>query len=297
MPRTPLLLALLLSAASLLGACQGRLEDPDAIADRVAARAAENYAGVRDFTLHGDDLVIYFRRAGADSLATFEGRAFTDDSLREAVALPYHLPNAMELARGLRGNARLAGTADLDGERVYVLDAIDPAAVTGAETAIDSLRVLVDARTFQIREIRVAEPPPTDSAATPDPDAPPLVTRQRYGDFRTADGLTLPFYTNTLITGIPVPDEVRLVQGGMLEIQRRQAQALPPAERARALRRIETQIRIIRQGEFEQAFSVDAVRVNAGVPEDAFVPPPTMPWTGSGDAAGAAAPPPPAPAP
>src|SRR5690606_38532810 len=188
MPRTPLLLALLLSAASLLGACQGRLEDPDAIADRVAARAAENYAGVRDFTLHGDDLVIYFRRAGADSLATFEGRAFTDDSLREAVALPYHLPNAMELARGLRGNARLAGTADLDGERVYVLDAIDPAAVTGAETAIDSLRVLVDARTFQIREIRVAEPPPTDSAATPDPDAPPLVTRQRYGDFRTADG-------------------------------------------------------------------------------------------------------------
>src|SRR5690606_16914629 len=149
-------------------------------------------------------------------------------------------------------------------------------------------------------------------------------TRQRYGDFRTADGLTLPFYTNTLITGIPVPDEVRLVQGGMLEIQRRQAQALPPAERARALRRIETQIRIIRQGEFEQAFSVDAaaavprmetesrimrqggceqacsvdaVRVTAGVPEDAFVPPPTMPWTGSGDAAGAAAPPPPAPAP
>src|SRR5690606_41351341 len=107
MPRTPLLLALLLSAASLLGACQGRLEDPDALADRVAARAAENYAGVRDFTLHGDDLVIYFRRAGADSLATVEGRAFTDDSLREAWAHPYHISNALELSRGFRGTVLL----------------------------------------------------------------------------------------------------------------------------------------------------------------------------------------------
>jgi hypothetical protein len=273
--RRPVLLLLALAA------CEGRLTDPDAVADRLAERAAANYEGVRDFTVTGEGAIIYFRRMGPDSLFEFEGRAFTDDSLRQPIPLPYTLPNVMRLAHGLRGNARLAGTVEIEGGRAYVLEADDAGVLIGAPSAgpgadLDSIRVLVDAGTFQVREIRLAAPQAAlDPAA--DAAAPPLVQHQRYSDFRTADGLTLPFQTNTLITGVFIPEEARVVQMGMLELQRRQALALPPAERARALDEVERQMRLIRDGEMEESFVVEAVRVNAGVPAEAFAPPPPAP--------------------
>jgi hypothetical protein len=275
MRRTALLLA-----ALALAACEGRLTDPDAVAERVAERAAANYEGVRDFAVTGGGAVVYFRRTGPDSLFTFESRAFSDDARRQPIPLPYTLPNALQLARGLRGNARLAGTVELDGGRAYVLEASDAAVLIGAApgpgAGLDSIRVLVDAETFQVREIRVAAP---QSALDPaaDSTAPPLVQRQRYSDFRTADGLTLPFQTHTLISGIAIPEEARVVQMGMLELQRRQALSLPPVERARALEEVERQVRLIRDGELEESFVVEAVRVNAGVPAEAFAPPPALP--------------------
>ena len=274
--RHTLPLAFLLSTGVLLTACQDRLDDPDAIADRLAARTVENYEGVHDFTVRGDGVVVYFRRTGADSLAQFEGRAFTDDSLRQPVPIPYALPNGMQLASGLHHNAVLAGTTELRGETAYVLDAISPALLLGrpggAPTRLDSVRVLVDAGSFQVREVRMTTPQTSlDPAA--DSTAPPLVQRQLYGDFRTVQGLTLPFQVSTRISGVVVPEDARAVEGGMLELRRRRAQQLPPAERERVLREVEERERFLRSGEMEQAFTVEEVRVNAGVPEDAFAAP------------------------
>ncbi|MDX1420524.1 MAG: hypothetical protein R3181_11205 [Rubricoccaceae bacterium] len=274
----PRLAPLLFTALLLLAACgESALDDPDAIAERIAAAAAENFEGVRDFTVRGDGMVVHFRRAGADSLAFFEGRAFTDDSARQEVVLPYALPNGVQLGRGLRGNARLAGTVERDGETLYVLDADDPGPVLGAPdgapTTIDSIRVYVDAEAFRVREV-VVTTPQTSLDPEADASAAPLVNRRRFGDFRTVDGVALPFLITTQISGVVVPEETRAVQGGMLELQRRQAQQLPAAERARVLEQIENRRRFLTTGELEETFAVEAAEVNAGIPEGTFGTPP-----------------------
>lgn len=278
MPRTAFRLVLLLLVPLALAACEERLTDPEAIADRIAEEALANYEDVRDFTVHGVDasgegVVVYFRRTEPDSLAAFEGRAFSDDSLRTPVALPYALPNAMQIARGLRANARLAGTVALDGDAAYVLEANDPGALIGTPGAgastLDSIRVLVDAETFHIREVRVTTP-----QTSLDPEAaagaPPLVQRQRYSDFRSVSGLALPFHIQTTLSGVAVPAEVRMTQGPTLEIQRRAAEQLPSPQRERALRDLERQLRLIRDGAMDETFTVSTVQVNAGIPEGTF---------------------------
>ena len=281
--------SLLLLASLALTACgEGEaLTDPDAVADRIAAQAAADFEGIRDFTVRGavdgEGVVAFFRRAeNADSLVFFDGRAVTDDPAQTPVPLSYSLPSASQIARGLRGNARLAGTTEVDGVRAYVLEADDPGVLVGAPagagSSLDSVRILIDAESFHVREVRLSTP---QTALDPDApaDAPPLVQRQRYDDFRTVDGLSLPFRTTTVLSGVVIPDESRIVQGGMLDLQRRQAQQLPPDERARVLADVERQLRFLETGEQEQSFVVTSVEVNAGVPDDLFAPPPSMPDT------------------
>jgi hypothetical protein len=278
-PVLPLAALLALLAAGCRGGAPERLSDPAAIADRVAERARADFEGVRDFTVTGDGLTIYFRRTGPDSLVGFEYRSFSDvgagDSLGRPAPSPYVPPNAVQLARGLRAHARLNGVVSEGDEAIYVLDALDPDAFAGVEagTGPDSIRVLVDAETFRIRGVRIVTPQAAlDPAAAP--DAPPVVERRLYSDFRTADGLTLPFQASIIVEGVVVTPEQRMLQGGALGAQRRQAEGLPQGRREAALRAIDRQIRFLETGVLEEAFTVEAVRVNAGVPEAAFAPRP-----------------------
>jgi hypothetical protein len=152
---------------------------------------------------------------------------------------------------------------------VLVLEATDPAMFIGTSSDTpgetpSSARVVVDAETFQVLEISL-ETAPFDSASTN-----PITQRQLYSDFRSVDGLTIPFNAKTIIEGIDVAQEMLMIEGGNLEIARRRASVLPPGERAAALEEIDNRQRFLETGRMEESFSIELVRVNEGVPEGLF---------------------------
>ncbi|MDX1439245.1 MAG: hypothetical protein R3284_05015 [Rubricoccaceae bacterium] len=264
-----ILLGLATFAVSLVG-CGDRLSNPEEIISRVASQAEADYAGIDDFTVMAGNARLYYRRVAEDSLANFELRAVSGDSTNEqAIYDPYHLPNVARLTDGLRDNARFGGSGTLGGHPVLVLEVIDPLKFVGA-TAGDSLAVgpdsaavYVDAETFRIREIELK--------AVPDGADEPLVQRQRYTEFRTVEGLTIPFLASTIVEGIDVPDETRIVEAPGIAMARARAQQLPEGpERDAELRRIQRRERFITQGIMETPFQVDSVWVNRGVPEDLY---------------------------
>ena len=253
----------------LLAACGESLPDVDTIADEMARRAAANFKGVNTFSVEGDGVAIYFKRVAPDSLTTFDFRALTNDSQRQPVFNPYNLPNVAQLARGVRQNARLVGSQERSDGRVLVLEATDPAMFIGATSDTpgetpSSARVVVDAETFQVLEISL-ETAPFDAASTS-----PITQRQLYSDFRTVDGLTLPFSAKTIIEGIEVAQEMLMIEGGNLEIARRRASGLPPDKRAAALEEIDNRQLFLETGVMIESFTIELVRVNEGVPEGIF---------------------------
>jgi hypothetical protein len=247
----------------------------------MSERYREDYAGVHDFAVVGEEAVVYFRRldgeaapdssAAADSLTGFDARAVTADSLRQPLNDPYFLPNLPALVRGLRTGARLVGRETLDGASVYVLEASDPAALLGAPPGFAAegfaARVFVDAETFRLRGLRVETPLPDTTLDGS------FVEEHRYDDFQTTDGLTLPFRSTTTVTQ-PVSEEQRIVQGGQLGLARQRAEGLPPAERERALRELDEQDRYLQTGVIEKVFRVREVRVGEGAPDGVFGPRP-----------------------
>ncbi len=282
----PLLVALSLAVA-LASGCRREapaLTDAAAIAGRMAERAAEDFAGIRDFAVVGGDAVLYFRRSATatDSLPAFDLRVAPLVAGRPMRELPsYFYPVTMaRVARGLRNGARLVGQDTLAGRRVYILEAPDPASLVDlpplptAEGSA-SARAFVDAETFRLVGLTAAVTPVLDSTAGP---ARPVSETHRYSDFQSTDGVTLPFRARTTLEGLDqlIPQEMRMVAGGSLAMERAQATRLPPAEREAALADVARRERLIRTGIQVTPFAVREVRVNAGVPDSLFAPAPVL---------------------
>jgi hypothetical protein len=253
MTRTALPLALLLALAPL-GACQ----QPDvtsrgALVDRMLERYDAARGGVGGFVVTGGGGEAT-HGALPDSTADLAppaivpvGDAPPDPEVLALLA--QQVPNVRLLARALRA-ATLDGPRDLRGRRVYVLTA-EPEA-PGAPT----LHVVVDAETFDVREI--------EQAVTADTLDRPVLSRLIYDDFRTVDGLTVPFRVRQIREGVDqlIPMRDRMVRGGPLAVAKGQIDRLPPGpERERRRAEIERDLRLYTEGVQETELRVDRVRV------------------------------------
>lgn len=259
----------LLAALPLLalGACRSGGPPPATDADlgtRMAERFEGDLGGVDGFTvLVGGFEVRYTRTAAGRDSVPAGAPAFsvqiapTDsasvDPLVQA-AVTSLLPDVPGLAAG-RGAGALGEPFDREGVQVYALDATALSADTSLAGSTSAV-VYVDARTFRVRE--VARTVRLDSLERP------LSQRLLYDDYRTADGLTLPWRVRVIQSGLDqlMDETMRVVEGGQLGFQREQLrQAAPSPARDVQLAAVERRLRMLREGVEETTVHVRRVIV------------------------------------
>ncbi|HLA64749.1 MAG TPA: hypothetical protein VK610_10000, partial [Rhodothermales bacterium] len=213
-----------------------------------------------------------------DSLPAFEFRAVTNDSIPRMVTAPlYALPALPSLVGQLRTGARLLEErSTVAGRAAYVLEVTDPGLFLGGPDRSGasgfSASALFDAETYRLVGLRLETPHQSDDA-----DSTQSVQQTfRYGDFQTADGLTLP-HRATIVSRVPVSSTDLMVGMGRVGMLRQRAQQMPPDRRGAVLEEANRAERRLQTGVSEDVFVVRAVRVNAGVPEGLFAPPPPPP--------------------
>lgn len=229
------------------------------LAARMGERFEESLAGVGGFTV----LVGGFEIRGAISPDTAAANrlavtitptdsASTDPLVQSLVG--GYLPNVPLLASSL-AQGPLRGPLVRDGNRVYELDA--NAAAGADSSAAASVRVYVDAGTFRVREVY--------RSVRADSLARPLTSRIFYDDFRTADGVTLPWRLRIVQEGIDqlIGDEARMFEGGQLTLAIQQLRAAPPSpERNARLAAAERRMRAMSEGVEEMTVLVRRVTVD-----------------------------------
>ena len=168
-----------------------------------------------------------------------------------APLLAQHIPNVRLLARALAA-ATMDGPRDLRGHRVYILTA-EPAAAGQA-----TLHVVVDAETFDVREI--------EQSLQPDTLDRPLITRLLYDDVRPAEGrpaAAFPFRVRQINEGVDqlIPVSERMFRGGQASVARGQVDRLPPGA-AREARRaaLDREIALYTRGVQETELRIDRIR-------------------------------------
>jgi hypothetical protein len=257
--------------AVLAGGCrEPELTEPEDVIERMIERMHADYGDAGSFTVVSDSALVHFERVtSADSLPAFSVSAASNDDARQPMPDPYHLPSPSALAL-LRTEGRLTGTDTLDGETVYVVEALNPRAFMMMNPAVRqdsgySVRIYVDSETFRVTGLRVEQPAPPGA---PRPDAGPLVQMHRYQDYRETDGVTLPFRTRLRLEGLlaVIPEEEKMVAGAGLAMRRAQASQLPPALRERRLAEVDREVRYYDEGILTGTFTVREVRVGAPSP-------------------------------
>ena len=235
------------------GACSRGPETPQDLLAQMLARYSANRGAVGGFVVTGGGAEAT-HAALPDSTSELAPPAIApvggEQPSPEALSLlVQHVPNVRLLAARLRA-AEMEGPRDLRGHRVYIL--------TGAPDApgAPTLYVVVDAQTFDVREI--------EQSVTADTLDRPLITRLVYDDFRTADGITLPFRVRQTNEGVDqlIPQTERMVRGGQLSVSRGQIDLLPPGrEREQRREALDRELRLYTDGVQETDLRVDRVRV------------------------------------
>ena len=233
-----------------LSACERGVETREDLLSRMAARYDANRGAAGGFVVTGGGGEAT-HAALPDSVSTLlpPGVVPSGDAADPGVLglLAQQVANVRLLSDTLR-TATLTGPADRRGHRVYVL--------TSPPQGGRTLTVVVDAETFDVREI--------EQAVRADTLARPLVTRLLYDDFRTADGLTLPFRVRQLNEGLDqlIPADQRRTLGDQARRERSGAELLPPgASREARMAGLDRQIRLFTEGIQETELRVERVRV------------------------------------
>ena len=242
----------LLLALAAVAACAAAPPDTTAaVLERMLARYDANLGGVGGFVVtaagatatHG---ALPDSTSDLDPPAIAPAPGQTPDGELVPLLLQ-QVANVRLLADTLR-TADLDGPRDLRGRRVYIL--------TRTATGGRTLYVVVDAETFDVREI--------EQAVQPDTLAQPLVTRLVYDDFRTADGLTVPYRVRLINEGLDqlIPETERMVRGGQASVARGQIEMLPPGPEREARRaQLDRDLKLYTEGTQEYDLRIDGVRV------------------------------------
>lgn len=232
---------------------------------RMAARFEDSFGDAEQFTvLAGGFRSTYTLNPDTSQMERFlltmtpTDSASTDPSVQMLVQS--HLPNVPLLADGFR-EAPMSGPFERDGVPVYMLESDQAGATVGIPDAGGAaggatMRLYVDARTFDIREIYRSVP--VDSLDRP------ITMRILYSDFRTTDGVRIPRQLRQIQSGFDqfYSESDRIVQGGQLGLQKQQLQSAPPSsERDAQIAEIDRVLRSINDGVEDTEVTVSSVVV------------------------------------
>lgn len=262
-------LSVLAACAVALAACgdaqpaEPTLTSSTELAERMRDRFESSIGGVDGFavllggyqmryTVSGDTAARGATERLGVSIAPTDSASL--DPLVQAMVGGY-VPNVPLLASSLAG-APLQGPFERDGHRVYALDAGQAAGLDSTTTGGTTLRVYVDAATFDVREVY--------RAVRLDSLERPLTSRLLYDDFRTADGVTLPWRIRIVQEGLDQLEDPtgKIVEGGQLTLAREQLRSQPSSpERTQRLADVERRLRVLTEGVEEATRSVQRVTV------------------------------------
>lgn len=269
--------ALALSALLALAACGPDADAPPAeltsaaeVADAMLASFEANIGGVEGFTVSADGVEGRYTVTGDTASmdrVQFQVVPVSGMASPETAQLLYsHVPNVTRIASGMRG-AAFEGRTTRDGRPAYVLSTDNPEAMLGqsggqAPSGERVLRLYVDPETFDVLEIYQSF----------EADTTAFTTRLIYSDFRSDEGVRLPYRIRQSTTGLnqAIPETERVAIAGQIGLALRQAEQMPMGpERMARQAELEKELRRVTEGIDESEVEIE--RVVTGIPEVAPV--------------------------
>ena len=253
----PLLLSALLAAPPLAA------QSAQSVVDEMKARHEAQLETVDNYVVETNLYTAYHRKITRNGQTTYETAtrmSGQSETLNALGTTPTTTSGVAYLDR-LAAHATYDGTESVNGTESHVLRINDPAAVYDEMTGdIEEMMYYVNADTYAPSRMVVTMAPQSGG------DQSPTMTID-YTDYRTVDGLTLP-YVMEMVMDL-----------GMSEDQRRQLQQLQekleqmPEQQREQMKRVMgkqfEQMQKMMAGE-PTTVEVQSVRVNVGIPEGIF---------------------------
>lgn len=274
---------LLAAAAGLLLAAgvphAAPAQSVEAVIDEMKARYQQQLDAVDTYIIETDQYTSYHRKTTRDGTATYETAVrWTDNPnslFRGAETMPAMQPSLAQLDT-LAQRAVYLGTETVDGQRCHVLRIDDPAALSdapmppAASAAQGTMRLYIDAARYVPLRIEI------ETTVEQDGTSRTMRPRIAFGDYRTTDGLTLPWSMEMTMEDLNAaisPEEREQARQSLEEMEQRMKE-MPEQQRQMMEGMMKEQLeqlrRILDEGSIRFAVTVQDVRVNTPLPDDVF---------------------------
>ncbi len=284
----PAFVGLLIGLGLLTGASA---QSVDAVISNMKAQYEQQLAAIDTYIIETDKYTTYHRKVTTEGTATYESRTRWKDGqgLMEGSFvgdMNTALPNQDALDQ-LAENARYSGIETIDGVRTHVLIVDDPEALSDEmvnEEAMDapdedgSENVEVGSMRFYVHaEQHVPVRMDYDATITrTDGQSQTMNAVVTFADYRTVDGLTIPFRTMMRMDNLNAsisPEEREEARKSLAQMEEKMKE-MSDRQRNMMERMMGGQMdklrQIIEEGTIEYTIQVQDVQVNTAIPDDVF---------------------------
>jgi hypothetical protein len=281
----------LLVCIGLFTGLSAQAQSVDAVISKMKAQYEQQLAAVDTYIIETDKYTTYHRKVTADGSATYESRTQWKDSEHFMGGsfmgdMNSTMPSEDALNR-LAENATYGGTETIDGVQTHVLIVDDPSALSDEMMDDDSMDMPANEEddNIQVGSMRFYVHADMHVPVRMDYDA--TVTREdgssqkmnsvvTFTDYRTVDGLTLPYQTMMRMDNLnaSISPEDREEARKSLEEMEKKMKEMGERQRKMMERMMGGQMdklrQIIEEGTIEYTIQVQDVQVNASIPDDVF---------------------------
>lgn len=268
--------ALLLSAAVCVPLAAA--QSVDAVINEMKARYQQQLEAVDSYIIETENYTSYHRKVSRNGEPTYETQTRWNDQagmFDGLGATESPLPSLSQLDT-LALHATYGGTESVDGHRTHVLLVDDPSALGGYSDVPEDdvvngeMKLYVDADRYVplLMEFTVQ--------VEQDGQMQTMHPRMRMSDYRTVDGLTLPWKMEMTMEDLDasISEEERAeARRGLEELEARMAE-MPEEQRRMMEGMMENQIeqlrQIVEEGSIHFAIEVQDVQVNVPMPDGVF---------------------------
>ena len=263
LPLRPRLGGLLLALALLVGAAPAPAQDVDSVVDNLRATYQQQLDAVDTYVVETNLYTSYSRKVTRDGSPTYENTT----RLKGSGNTPFATGTTPTAAYGLQldrlaQHASYAGTETVDGVLCHILEIEEPEKVNPEMAAGDAERMTyyVDAERHVPARIHLT---PSQRGQGPRPSGVTINLR----DYRTTDGLTLPYRME-----FQIEMEMSEQQRAQMEQALKQMEGMSEQQRQQMQKMMGGQMDVMRQMMSGEPIVVEVqrVEVNTELPEGVF---------------------------
>lgn len=262
-----------------IGAAPAEAQSVQTVVDEMKARYQQQLETVDTYVIETNQYTSYYRKTTRNGESVYEtAMRWKGDGgglFNGADAMPSLQPSRSQLDT-LAQVASYVGTETIDGQRVHVLRVDDPAALSGdrmpamEQAEQGEMRLYIDAERYVPLRME------SEMTMTQNGETQTLRPRIVFSDYRTTDGLTLPWKMEMTVDSLNAsvsPEEREQARQSLEELEARMKE-LPEGQRQMMEGMMKDQLDqlrgILEEGAINIAIEVQDVHVNAPLPEDVF---------------------------